>query len=66
MHDLIGRSVADNMSESIIINALEKALNWPRPMPGLILHSDRGGQYVSLQLRKMISVGFPYFGTNTN
>jgi transposase InsO family protein len=51
---IVGWQLADNMSESIIINALEKALHWRRPLPGLIVHSDRGGQYVSLRLRKMI------------
>jgi len=42
------------MEQSLVISALEKGLQTRNPAQGLILHSDRGGQYVSKALRKII------------
>lgn len=42
------------MQEKLVIKALEKAYLRRSPAPGLILHSDRGGRYVSERLRKLI------------
>jgi hypothetical protein len=42
------------MEEELIIKALGKALAWRKPAPGLIVHSDRGGQYVGNQFRKLL------------
>ena len=35
------------MSEVLVTSALHRALLAQRPDPGLIVHSDRGGQYVA-------------------
>lgn len=51
---IVGWQVENHMGETLIISALEKALFKRNPAPGLILHSDRGGQYVSDRLRKII------------
>lgn len=51
---IVGWQIADNMGEKLIITALEKAYLERRPEPGLILHSDRGGQYVSNRFRLLI------------
>lgn len=51
---LVGWQVEDHMEETLITSALQKALFKRRPTPGLILHSDRGGQYVSERLRKLM------------
>lgn len=42
------------MEESLVRTALEKGLRNRKPTPGLVLHSDRGGQYVSGKLRLSI------------
>jgi putative transposase len=42
------------MEEGLLIKGLTKALKSRRPMPGLIVHSDRGGQYFSKKLRKLL------------
>lgn len=51
---IVGWQIAENMEETLVISALEKGLQSRSPAPGLIVHSDRGGQYVSKILRKLI------------
>ena len=46
--------VDENMEESLLISGLDKALKNRRPMPGMIVHSDRGGQYFSKKMRKLL------------
>ena len=47
---IVGWQADDNMEEDLIVGALPKALGWRKPTPGLIIHSDRGGQYVGNRL----------------
>lgn len=53
---VVGWRVDDNMEESLILLPLKAALSARQPKPGLILHSDRGGQYKSEELRELISL----------
>jgi len=39
--------IDDNMEEDLIISAYQKAIDWRKHLAGLIVHSDRGGQYVA-------------------
>src|SRR5439155_7026109 len=39
---------ADHMRAELVVDALQMALARRRPGPGLVHHSDQGGQYVSL------------------
>ncbi len=43
---VVGWQVRADMSEVLVTSALQRALLAQRPAPGLIVHSDRGGQYV--------------------
>ena len=43
---VVGRQVRADMPEALVTRALQRALLAQRPAPGLIVHSDRGGQYV--------------------
>jgi len=52
---IVGWQLDDNMEEELIIKALDKAFKWRQPAPGLIIHSDRGGQYVGNQFRKLLN-----------
>jgi len=57
--DLWSRSViswnaSESMDESLVINALDKALRQRRPKDELIFHSDRGSQYASLRVRQLL------------
>jgi transposase InsO family protein len=51
---VVGWQVEDPMQESLLRTALQKALSQRQPPPGLIAHSDRGGQYVSARLRRLM------------
>lgn len=45
---IVGWSMADHMRQELVIDALQMAVHRRRPAPGLVHHSDQGGQYVSL------------------
>jgi putative transposase len=45
---IVGWSMADHMRHELVVDALQMAVSRRRPAPGLIHHSDQGGQYVSL------------------
>lgn len=51
---VVGWEVADNMQESLIISAFEKALRRRSRLRGAIVHSDRGGQYASAKFRSLL------------
>jgi putative transposase len=44
----VGWAMAEHMRAELVVEALEMAIWQRRPDPGLVHHSDRGGQYVSL------------------
>jgi putative transposase len=44
----VGWAMADHMRAELVIEALEMAVSRRKPAPGLIHHSDQGGQYTSL------------------
>jgi putative transposase len=45
---VVGWSLRTDMRAELVVDALEMALSRRRPQPGLVHHSDRGAQYVSL------------------
>jgi putative transposase len=45
---IVGWSMATHMRATLVVDALKMAIARRRPAPGLIHHSDHGGQYVSL------------------
>lgn len=45
---IVGWSMADHMRAPLVVDALQMAIARRRPQPGLVHHSDQGGQYVSL------------------
>jgi putative transposase len=51
---IVGWKVDENREDALIINALKQCLSNKQPAPGLIAHSDRGGQYVSDELRELM------------
>jgi len=53
---IVGWELADNMLESLVREPLEKALLKRRVKveSGLIIHSDRGGQYLSNNMKKLV------------
>ena len=47
---VVGWSMRPDMPAELVVDALEMAVGRRRPGPGLIHHSDQGGQYVALML----------------
>lgn len=51
---VVGWSLDDHMTEDLVSDALRKAIATRQPPPGLIHHSDRGGQYASHDYRHIL------------
>lgn len=51
---IIGWQLSDNMKEQLVIDALWMALRKRKSLIGLIIHSDRGGQYASTLYRAIL------------
>jgi putative transposase len=51
---VVGWKLGKDMTEQLVISALRQAIRERNPGPGLIHHSDRGGQYASTRYRAMI------------
>lgn len=52
---IVGWDIQDRMQESLVLAALRAAVVARRPRPGLIHHTDRGGQYASTKYREMLA-----------
>jgi len=51
---IVGWALHDRLSKALVVNALTKALQERNPQPGLIFHSDRGSQYASHKVKKIL------------
>jgi len=51
---VVGWSMGNRMTSRLVIDALEHAIVDRKPVDGLIFHSDRGSQYVSIDFRKSL------------
>jgi len=47
---VVGWSIADSLRAALVVDAVEMAIARRRPEAGLVHHSDRGSQYVSLAM----------------
>lgn len=52
---IVGWHLDDNMEEDLVITAFRRAALGRQPAPGLIVHSDRGGQYAGKEFRKLLT-----------
>jgi putative transposase len=52
--EVVGYEFSNRMKKGIVINALNKAVEFKNPPKGIILHSDRGSQYCSKYYRKLL------------
>ncbi len=52
---ITGWQVAETMTAELIIGALRQAIGRGQPARGLVLHSDRGGQYVDTEFRHLLT-----------
>lgn len=51
---ILGWKLDIHMKSSIVVEALKNAIETRKPEQGLIFHSDKGGQYKSKRLRRML------------
>lgn len=51
---IVGWQLERHMREELVVKALQKGLHKRKPAAGLIVHSDRGGQYAGNQFRKLL------------
>jgi len=51
---IVGWSLSDRLSKALVVSALQKALQERNPCSGLIFHSDRGSQYASDKVKKIL------------
>ncbi len=52
---IVGWAVAENMEATLIIRALRQAIVRVKPLRGLLVHSDRGGQYTDAEFRALLA-----------
>lgn len=51
---IVGWKIEEHMQENLVREPLEKALLRRGVKPGLIIHSDRGGQYLSRRMKLLV------------
>jgi transposase InsO family protein len=51
---VVGWSLAEHMTETLVLDVLQQAIRVRQPPPGLIHHSDRGGQYAGQVYRGVL------------
>jgi transposase InsO family protein len=51
---IVGWAMHANLTQELVLEALEMALAERRPEPGLLFHSDRGGQYLSSSVQALL------------
>jgi transposase InsO family protein len=51
---VVGWSLAEQMTETLVLDALAHAIRDRQPVPGLVHHSDRGGQYAGHAYRAVL------------
>lgn len=52
---VVGWSMSEGMTRSLVIDAFILAAKRRNPPPGLIHHSDRGSQYVSVDFQRLLA-----------
>lgn len=51
---IIGWHLSEDMTEELVLTSLRNAIAARQPSPGLIHHTDRGGQYASKEYRQIL------------
>lgn len=52
---IVGWKIENHMEDSLVIEALELAFAKRKPSPGLIVHTDRAGQFASADFRYLLA-----------
>jgi transposase InsO family protein len=52
---IVGWELDEQMTEALVLTALREAIRRRQPKPGLIHHTDRGGQYAGGEYRQVLA-----------
>lgn len=52
--DIVGWSIDSTMAESLVLTVLCQSIRERQPQPGLVHHTDRGGQYAGVRYRAVL------------
>ncbi len=52
--EIIGHAMGERMTKELVHEAFRKAMQYRKPKPGCIHHSDRGSQYCALSYQKAV------------
>jgi putative transposase len=52
---IVGWTLRDDMTETLVLTTLRKSIRLRQPAPGLIHHTDRGGQYAGKEYRELLA-----------
>lgn len=51
---IVGWNLGTDMTDALVLTALRRAIRARAPQPGLLHHTDRGGQYVSKEYKRIL------------
>ena len=51
---IVGWEYKTSLEEELVLSALQRSIRRRQPEPGLVMHTDRGGQYASKRYRGML------------
>jgi transposase InsO family protein len=51
---IIGCSMGERLTKSLVLQAFQQALKWRQPSPHVVFHSDRGSQYAAEDFRSIL------------
>lgn len=51
---VVGWTLGERLGATLVMSALQKALDWRKPPPGLLHHSDRDGLYASAAYQRLL------------
>jgi len=51
---VVGWTLGERLGATLVMSALQKALDWRKPSPGLLHHSDRDGLYASAAYQRLL------------
>lgn len=52
---IVGWKIATSLDAVLVIDSLKRAILWRDPKPGLVIHSDGGGQYMDKEFRQLLA-----------
>jgi transposase InsO family protein len=52
---IVGYSMNNRLTTDIVTDAFKRAVGWRKVEPGMIFHSDRGSQYASTEMQRLLA-----------